>query len=107
GRAGELVAAAHAEVKPSAAARRVRLDSVDLLRGLIMIVMALDHTRDYFGDAAASPVNLATTTIPLFFTRWITNICAPVFFLLAGTGAYFAMRRRTPAGLSRFLVTRG
>lgn len=106
GRAGELAAAARAEVKPSAA-RRVRLDSVDLLRGLIMIVMALDHTRDYFGDAAASPVNLATTTIPLFFTRWTTNICAPVFFLLAGTGAYFAMRRRTPAGLSRFLVTRG
>ena len=72
-----------------------------------MIVMALDHTRDYFGDLAASPTNLATTTAALFATRWVTNICAPVFFLLTGTGAYLSLRRRTTASLSRFLVTRG
>jgi uncharacterized membrane protein len=72
-----------------------------------MIIMALDHVRDYFGGTAVSPTNLATTTIPLFFTRWITHICAPVFFLLTGTGAYLAGRRRTKGDLSRLLVTRG
>jgi uncharacterized membrane protein len=87
--------------------RAPRIESVDVLRGIIMIVMALDHTRDYFGDLAASPTNLATTTAALFATRWITNICAPVFFLLTGTGAYLSLRRRTVSELSRFLVTRG
>jgi uncharacterized membrane protein len=87
--------------------KRNRIDSVDVLRGLIMLLMALDHVRDYFGDAAASPTNLATTTVPLFFTRWVTHICAPVFFLLTGTGAYLALRRRSRRGLSRFLLTRG
>ena len=87
--------------------RTPRIESVDLLRGIIMIVMALDHTRDYFGDAAASPTNLATATAALFATRWITNICAPVFFLLTGTGAYLSLRKRTVNDLSRFLATRG
>lgn len=86
---------------------RVRLDSVDVLRGVVMILMALDHTRDYFGNAAADPTNLATTSAPLFFTRWVTHFCAPVFFLLTGTGAYLSGRRRSPAGLARFLLTRG
>jgi uncharacterized membrane protein len=72
-----------------------------------MIIMALDHVRDFFGGTAVSPTNLATTTAPLFFTRWITHICAPVFFLLTGTGAYLAGRRRSPPDLARFLVTRG
>ena len=84
-----------------------RIESIDVLRGIIMILMALDHTRDYFGDLAASPTNLATTTIPLFLTRWITHICAPVFFLLTGTGAYLTLRRMTKGELSRFLLTRG
>ena len=87
--------------------RAPRIESVDVLRGIIMIVMALDHTRDYFGDAAASPTNLATASAALFATRWVTNICAPVFFLLTGTGAYLSLRRRTVSQLSRFLVTRG
>jgi uncharacterized membrane protein len=85
---------------------RVRLESVDVVRGVIMIIMALDHTRDFFG-AAGSPTNLATASIALFFTRWITNICAPVFFLLTGTGAYLSLRKRTKPELSRFLFTRG
>ena len=86
---------------------RSRIDSVDLLRGVIMLLMALDHVRDFFGDAAANPTNIATTTAPLFLTRWVTHICAPVFFLLTGTGAYLALRRRSRADLSRFLWTRG
>ena len=86
---------------------RSRVDSVDIVRGVIMILMALDHTRDYFGDLAASPTNLQTTTTALFFTRWITHFCAPVFALLTGTGAYLALARRGRGGLSRFLLTRG
>jgi uncharacterized membrane protein len=86
---------------------RVRIESVDLVRGLIMILMALDHTRDFFGTLGASPTDLATTTAGLFLTRWITHLCAPVFFLLTGTGAWFSGRRRTRNGLARFLLTRG
>ncbi|MGH9597014.1 MAG: DUF1624 domain-containing protein, partial [Edaphobacter sp.] len=86
--------------------KRARLESVDLLRGLIMIIMALDHTRDFFGQPG-SPTNLATASVALFFTRWITNFCAPVFFLLVGTGAWLSLRKRTRSELSRFLFTRG
>ena len=89
------------------APERARIESVDVVRGIIMILMALDHTRDFFGDVSASPTNAATTTVPLFLTRWITHLCAPVFFLLTGTGARLALRRRGRAGLSRFLVSRG
>lgn len=92
---------------PAAAPARVRIESVDVVRGVIMVLMALDHTRDYFGDLAASPTNLATASAGLFMTRWITHLCAPVFFLLTGTGASLARRRRSTSGLSRFLVTRG
>jgi len=86
---------------------RARVESIDLLRGIIIVIMALDHVHDFFGALDASPTNLATTTAPLFFTRWITHFCAPVFFLLTGTGAYLALQRMTKAGLSRFLITRG
>jgi uncharacterized membrane protein len=88
-------------------ARTRRVESIDVLRGVVMILMTLDHVRDYLGDAAANPTNLATTTIPLFFTRWITHFCAPAFFLLTGTGAYLLSRRIGTSALSRFLVTRG
>ena len=86
---------------------RTRIDSVDIVRGVIMIIMALDHTRDYFGIPGQNPTDLATASAALFMTRWITNICAPVFFLLTGTGAYLSLRRRSRANLSHFLVTRG
>ncbi|HET8763130.1 MAG TPA: heparan-alpha-glucosaminide N-acetyltransferase domain-containing protein [Gemmatimonadales bacterium] len=89
------------------AVKRVRIESVDLVRGIIMILMALDHVRDFFGALGANPTDLATTTPGLFLTRWITHICAPVFFLLTGTGAWFSGRRRSRNGLARFLVTRG
>src|SRR6266567_9314359 len=84
-----------------------RLESVDVLRGLVMILMALDHTRDFFGIPGVSPTDPARTTIPLFFTRWITHFCAPVFFLLTGTGAYLSLRKKSIGALSRLLLTRG
>jgi len=86
---------------------RSRVDAVDLLRGLVMVVMALDHVRDFFGGTAVSPTNLATTTVPLFLTRWVTHICAPTFFLLTGTSAYFVSRRRSRGELSLYLLKRG
>jgi uncharacterized membrane protein len=89
------------------AATRMRLESIDLLRGVIMILMALDHVRDFWGISGLSPTDPATTTIPLFFTRWITHFCAPVFFLLTGTGAYLSLRKKSRRELSRFLFTRG
>ncbi|HMH05529.1 MAG TPA: heparan-alpha-glucosaminide N-acetyltransferase domain-containing protein [Terriglobales bacterium] len=87
--------------------KRARLESVDVVRGVIMILMALDHTRDFFGQTGFSPTNPAQTTIPLFFTRWITHFCAPVFFLLTGTGAYLSLRKKSKGELSNFLFTRG
>ena len=72
-----------------------------------MILMALDHVRDFFGPPGISPTNLAQTTVPLFLTRWITHLCAPTFFLLTGTGAFLTLRSKSVAGLSRFLLTRG
>jgi len=84
-----------------------RLDSVDLLRGIVMILMALDHTRDYVGNAALNPTNLATTTVALFLTRWITHFCAPTFSLLTGVGAFLMLRRKTKREVSWFLLTRG
>jgi uncharacterized membrane protein len=96
--------------QPAAAAappRTARLTSIDTLRGIVMILMALDHVRDYFGVPGQSPTNLAQTTAPLFFTRLMTHLCAPTFFLLTGTGAYLALGRRTIPQLSRFLLTRG
>lgn len=79
---------------------------MDLLRGIVMVIMALDHTRDYFG-VAGNPVDLTTTTTALFLTRWVTHICAPTFFLLTGVGARLSGELRTTASLSRLLITRG
>jgi uncharacterized membrane protein len=87
--------------------RRGRVEPIDVLRGVVMIVMALDHTRDYFGATAVSPTDLGRTTAALFLTRWITHLCAPVFFLLTGTSAYLTLGRRSVPQLSRLLVTRG
>ncbi|HVT40679.1 MAG TPA: heparan-alpha-glucosaminide N-acetyltransferase domain-containing protein, partial [Gemmatimonadaceae bacterium] len=86
---------------------RPRLESVDVVRGVIMILMALDHTRDFFGMPGVNPTDMSQTTVALFFTRWVTHFCAPVFFLLTGTGAYLSLRKRSTRDLSRFLFTRG
>jgi uncharacterized membrane protein len=79
---------------------------VDAVRGLAMILMALDHTRDFFG-VPGDPTNLATASAALFFTRWVTHFCAPTFFLLTGVGARLSRGRRPVGELSRFLFTRG
>lgn len=85
-----------------------RLEGVDLLRGLVMVVMVLDHTRDYFQDGSIDPTNLAKTTPALFLTRWITHFCAPTFASLAGVGARLASDRgRDRSSMFRYLVTRG
>jgi uncharacterized membrane protein len=89
------------------AQKRVRLESIDVLRGVIMFIMAIDHVRDFFGNSGLNPTDPATTTIPLFFTRWITHFCAPVFFLLTGTGAFLSLRKKSKRELSWFLFTRG
>ncbi|HZW80394.1 MAG TPA: heparan-alpha-glucosaminide N-acetyltransferase domain-containing protein [Candidatus Deferrimicrobiaceae bacterium] len=89
------------------ATKRVRIEAIDVVRGVIMILMALDHVRDFFGNSGLNPTDPATTTVPLFFTRWITHFCAPVFFLLTGTGAYLSLRKKSKRELSRFLFTRG
>ena len=86
---------------------RPRIESVDVVRGVAIILMALDHSRDFFGDLAADPTALATTTPALFFTRWITHFCAPAFFLLTGIGACLALGKMPKAELARYLVTRG
>ncbi len=86
---------------------RRRIESVDVVRGLVMILMALDHVRDFFGDLAADPTALAATTPALFLTRWITHFCAPAFFLLTGTGAFLALGKMSKRDLSRYLVGRG
>lgn len=86
-----------------------RIESIDLLRGAVMIIMALDHVRNYFNYDAYlfDPVDLARTNIPIFFTRWITHYCAPVFVFLAGASAYLYGSKRSRAALSFFLFTRG
>lgn len=96
----------------SAAAAKIynRIDSVDFLRGLVMVIMLLDHTREYVhADAFRfSPTDLSKTSVLLFFTRWITHLCAPTFVLLAGTSIYLQMLRgKSRSELSKFLLTRG
>ncbi|MGH6735899.1 MAG: DUF1624 domain-containing protein [Methyloceanibacter sp.] len=91
--------------RTSPAAARTRLRSVDILRGLVMALMALDHTRDFFSDTGFNPRDV--TEPALFLTRWISHFCAPTFVLLAGVSAYLYGRSRSAGETSRFLVTRG
>jgi len=86
-----------------------RIDSIDLLRGIVMILMAIDHVRDYFhADAFMyNPLDLTQTNVPLFITRWITHFCAPVFVFLAGTSSFLVGERKSKHELSAFLLKRG
>lgn len=94
-----------ASARPGDAAR-VRIGSIDLLRGLVMVLMALDHTRDFVAGSGMNPRDV--TDPALFLTRWITHYCAPVFIFLAGLSAYlYGAQGRSTGEVSRFLMTRG
>jgi len=85
-----------------------RVLSIDILRGLVMVLMTLDHVRTFFSNANFNPLDLTQSNIPLFLTRWITHLCAPTFIFLAGIGAYLSLKRgKTKQQLSRFLLLRG
>jgi uncharacterized membrane protein len=96
-------------MQPSLTINQKRITSIDLLRGSVMIIMALDHVRDYF-HAGAYLYNRLIWIKPaslLFFTRWITHFCAPVFMFLAGTSAFLIGQKKSKKELSVFLLTRG
>lgn len=86
-----------------------RIVSIDILRGFVMVLMALDHVRDYFhiGANTGDPLDLQTTTVFLFFTRWITHFCAPIFIFLSGLSIYLQSLRKSQKELAVFVMTRG
>lgn len=98
-----------AAIAPDLVTEKQRINSIDIMRGLVMVIMALDHARDFFyvGGYATDPTNLAATTPALFFTRWITHYCAPTFVFLAGTSIYLNLQKKNKKDLSIFLLTRG
>jgi len=90
-------------------AKKERFVALDVLRGLTMVIMALDHSRDFFalGWVYYAPTDLALTNLEVFFTRWITHFAAPVFIFLAGIGLFFASGRRTKTELATLAISRG
>ncbi|MDQ7836536.1 MAG: heparan-alpha-glucosaminide N-acetyltransferase domain-containing protein [Humidesulfovibrio sp.] len=98
------------EPRTAPPAKRARMESLDALRGIVMVIMALDHSRDFFSNSHAyfDPIDLSQATVSLFLTRWVTDFCAPVFSFLAGAGAYLSASGGKPmATVSRTLITRG
>ncbi|MBX9679283.1 MAG: heparan-alpha-glucosaminide N-acetyltransferase domain-containing protein [Gemmataceae bacterium] len=98
------------EAKPAGPAQDAshRLQSIDIARGLVMAIMALDHVRDYFSTSRADLMDPEKTTIGIFLTRWLSHYCAPAFFLLAGIGVYLSLSRGKPrATQAKHLFLRG
>ncbi len=93
----------------SLAINKPRIQSLDLLRGLVMIIMALDHVRDYFhsGSFMINPTDLSKTNVAFFATRWITHFCAPVFMFLAGTSAFLTGQKKTKKNYPFFYLQEG
>ena len=96
-------------MQPVLNGNKKRIESIDLLRGIVIVIMALDHVHDYFHAAnfLYDPTDMTQTNAPVFFTRWITHFCAPVFVFLAGTSAFLVGERKTKKELSAFLIKRG
>ena len=88
--------------------RSARLPAIDLLRGLIVVLMTIDHTRDFWSATPYQPEDVTQASVAIFITRWVTHLCAPTFVLLAGLSAYLLLKKTgDKPGLSRFLITRG
>jgi uncharacterized membrane protein len=92
---------------PNASQNPLRIPSIDMIRGLVMVLMALDHTRDFICNIPFEPENIDQTWGFYFLVRWVTHLCAPAFFLLAGAGAYLYGKRHSPGELQSFLISRG
>jgi uncharacterized membrane protein len=104
----ESLSAIHSDALECAPTRALsRVASIDVLRGLVIALMALDHVRAFFTDVRFDPLDPSQTNALLYVTRWITNFCAPAFVLLAGTSAFLIRKRATAAQTAWFLVTRG
>lgn len=91
----------------TAIAKSSRLPAIDILRGLVIALMALDHVRDFFAPTAFNPMDLALTTPGWFWTRWVTHLCAPTFVLLAGCSAFLRAQKYDKAAMTRYLLSRG
>ena len=102
-------AAPDIQYRSAAVVKNSRITSIDLLRGIVMIIMALDHTRDYFhADAFLfDPTDLSKTNVLLFLTRWITHFCAPVFVMLSGLSAYLSAQKKNRTTAGNFYIKRG
>lgn len=95
------------EAERATKAAGVRVSAVDVLRGLIMVIMALDHTREYFTNYPGNPLDPKQVSLALYLTRWVTHLCAPVFVFLAGTSIFLQQQRKEMRELTTQLVTRG
>src|SRR5262249_42328075 len=84
-----------------------RIQSIDIMRGIVIVLMALDHTKDFIGISRFDPLNADVTNLAAYLTRWITHFCAPTFCFLMGMGAYLAGQGKTRPALSSFLFSRG